>query len=271
MGSVCRQRLRDIGKFEWKNFLRKIIGDKLRINPVKQRLLAVIYGIISTMNLLAKLDQLDPHTATQAEMAAVIQSLIAQVQRDAKTIQAKDVKIEALTHELAYIRRIRYGVKSETLSPIQRDVFEETSNTDLAAIEAEVEQLQDDESCDTVTKPKRPRAGRQPLPAHLPRIEHRHEPESCTCGACGKALVKIRDDCRDAGGRATQEQLPETSRSNWMLSPPSFLFIGIYALWVYSPPICVQKLRNHQRCADSASGDRRRHGGCRFVGLGDDQ
>jgi transposase len=146
------------------------------------------------MNVLAKLDQLDLHTATQAEMAAVIQSLIAQVQHDAKAIQAKDIKIEALTHELAHIRRIRYGVKSETLSPLQRDVFEETWNTDLSAIEAEVEHLQDNQPCDTVAKPKRPRAGRQPLPAHLPRIEHHHEPASCTCGTCGNDLVKIRED-----------------------------------------------------------------------------
>jgi transposase len=146
------------------------------------------------MNVLAKLDQLNLHTATQAEMTAVIQSLIAQVQHDAKAIQAKDIKIEALTHELAHIRRIRYGVKCETLSPVQRDVFEETWNTDLSAIEAEVEHLQDHEPCDTVAKPKRPRAGRQPLPAHLPRIEHHHEPESCTCGTCGNDLVKIRED-----------------------------------------------------------------------------
>jgi transposase len=32
------------------------------------------------------------------------------------------------------------------------------------------------------------------LPEHLPRIEHRHEPESCTCGQCGKDLVKIGED-----------------------------------------------------------------------------
>ena len=35
---------------------------------------------------------------------------------------------------------------------------------------------------------------RQPLPDHLPRIEHRHEPESCTCGHCGNDLVKIGED-----------------------------------------------------------------------------
>ena len=64
----------------------------------------------------------------------------------------------------------------------------------MSAIEAEVEQLQDDQPCDTVARPKRQRAGRQPLPEHLPRIEHRHEPESCTCGKCGKDLVKIGED-----------------------------------------------------------------------------
>ena len=146
------------------------------------------------MNPLAKLDHLNLNPAAKSEVAALIQSLLDQCERDAKTIKAKDFKIEALTHELAHIRRIRYGVKSETLSPLQRDVFEETWNTDLSAIEAEVEQLQDDQPCDTVAKPKRPRAGRQPLSDHLPRIEHRHEPDSCTCGQCGNELVMIRED-----------------------------------------------------------------------------
>ncbi|MDK2127139.1 IS66 family transposase, partial [Parachitinimonas caeni] len=36
--------------------------------------------------------------------------------------------------------------------------------------------------------------GRQPLPASLPRIEHRHEPATCTCGQCGQNLVPIGED-----------------------------------------------------------------------------
>jgi transposase len=32
------------------------------------------------------------------------------------------------------------------------------------------------------------------LPAELPRIEHRHEPSSCTCAQCGRDLVKIGED-----------------------------------------------------------------------------
>jgi transposase len=180
------------------------------------------------MNSLAKLDQLNLEAATKTEVAALIQSLIEQTERDAKIIQAKDVKIAALTHELAYYKRIRFSTKSEALAPLQRDVFEETWTADLSAIEAEVEQLQDTAPCETVARPKRTRAGRQPLPPHLPRIEHRHEPESCTCGQCGRDMVKIGDDCMDAGGRATQEQLPKMSANNWMSSRPSFSCIGTF-------------------------------------------
>jgi transposase len=124
-------------------------------------------------------------------VAALIQALIEQVERDAKAIQSKDIKIDALTHELAYYKRIRFRTKSEALAPLQRDVFEETWNTDISAIEAEVEQWADTEPCTTVAKPKRPRAARHPLPSHLPRIEHRHEPEICTCGHCGLAAVGL--------------------------------------------------------------------------------
>jgi hypothetical protein len=186
------------------------------------------------MNVLAKLDQLDLNPVAKTEVAALIQALLDQAERDAKAIQAKDIKIEALTHELAHIRRIRYGVKSEILSPLQRDVFEETWNTDVSAIEAEVEHLQDTEPCETVTQPKRPRAGRQPLPDHLPRIEHYHNPESCTCGTCGNDLVKIREDIT--------EQLD--------VEPAKF-FVHRHI----RPPICVQELRDHQRGTDSTGGD----------------
>lgn len=146
------------------------------------------------MNPLAELDQLNLEPAAKTHVAAMIQALVEQAAQDAQTIAKKDAKIAALTHELAYYKRIRFSHKSEALAPLQRDIFEETCNTDIAAIEAEIEQQQDDQPSNTVVRPKRPRAGRQPLPDHLPRIEHRHEPESCTCGQCGKDLVKIGED-----------------------------------------------------------------------------
>ena len=167
------------------------------------------------MNPFVKLDHLDINAAAKTQVAEIIQALFEQAQQDAAALQSKelelqakdaelkakaaeiqfkDQKIQALSHELAHIRRLRYGVKSEALSPLQRDVFEETVNTDLAALEAEIEQLADAQINTAVSKVKRPRAGRQPLPGHLPRIEHRHEPESCTCGQCGSELVKIGED-----------------------------------------------------------------------------
>ena len=140
------------------------------------------------MKILEQLDDLNLDAAAKTQVAAVVQALLDQVQKDAEKyetdIQAKDLKIQALILELAHLRRIRYGVKNEALSGLQRDLFEESCHEDIAALVAEVEQA-GDQAGRTVTKPKRLRAGRQPLPPHLPRIEHRHEPESCQCGQCG--------------------------------------------------------------------------------------
>jgi transposase len=161
------------------------------------------------MNPLIELDQLGLEAATKTQVAVMIQSLLdqanhqasaqlqakdAQLQAKDAEIKRKDLKIDALTFELARLRRLQFGAKNETLSPLQRDLFAETLAADMAAIEVELEQLAEALPCASVTKPKRPRAGRQPLPEHLPRIEHRHEPESCTCGQCGNALVKISED-----------------------------------------------------------------------------
>jgi len=136
------------------------------------------------MDLAAELAQFNPDPA----LAAWVGKLLDKSQSDALTLQQADLKIRALTLELAYYKRIRFANKSEQFSAEQRELFEESWNTDTSAQEAEVEQLS--------TRPpaKRVRAGRQPLPDHLPRIEHRHEPDSCTCGQCGKDLVKIGED-----------------------------------------------------------------------------
>ena len=131
----------------------------------------------------ALLEQIN-HLLKQAEQSAQL------IAAKDKTIDAANLKIAALTLELAHHRRLRFAHKSEALPLEQRDLFEETWSVDLAAIETE--QANTEEPCQT--KPKRIRAGRQPIPAHLPRIEHRHELESCQCGQCGKALVQIGED-----------------------------------------------------------------------------
>ena len=134
-----------------------------------------------------ELDHLNLTPEAKTEVSNLIQSLLTQAQNELKLLEAKN---QALTLELAHLRRIRFGAKSEALSQPQFSLFEEDWQTDVAAIEAEIEQL----PLPVPQKPKRASAGRQPLPDHLPRIEHRHEPQSCQCKQCGSDLVKIGEN-----------------------------------------------------------------------------
>lgn len=117
-----------------------------------------------------------------------------EVERQATELHAAKTKIQALTLELAHLKRMRYGVKSETLGAEVRDLFQETLEADIAAAQLELERQAASAPAQSGAKPPRSRAGRPPLPDHLPRIEHRHEPESCACGQCGKALTLIGED-----------------------------------------------------------------------------
>ena len=147
------------------------------------------------MNLLEEIDRLNPNPALrEAVLAALgkVDFLTEQTQRDAKTIHVANLKIQALTLELAHHKRLKFGVKNESLTAEQRDLFEEHWCEDGGAIEAAVEQLVPEVA--TEKRKVRTRAGRQPLPDHLPREIHVHEPASCQCGQCGANLVKIGED-----------------------------------------------------------------------------
>jgi transposase len=127
--------------------------------------------------------------ARLAAQDAQLQALRVQQGDMLAVVKSKDVKIQALTLELAHMKRIKFGKASEAFSGDQLALFGETMATDLAAMEAELEELQGKRE----PKP-RSRAGRQPLAPELPRIEHRHEPASCQCAACGREVVKIGED-----------------------------------------------------------------------------
>ena len=124
------------------------------------------------------------------------------VQQQAELLQARDrqiqnqrLEIEKLTLELSHHRRMRFGQKSEALSSAQPDLFQEDWAVDEADLAAQLEKAAADAAAAPKTaKPPRQRAGRQPLLAHLPRIDQRHEPESCTCGSCGQDLKLIREE-----------------------------------------------------------------------------
>ena len=125
----------------------------------------------------------------------VAEQLVAIADRDAKiaahdrAIVYKDSKIAALTAEVARLRRVQFAARSEKMDPEQRSLFDEAMAADIAAVEAELDELR---SADPLEPPKpRDKPKRRPLPPELPRIETRHEPESCTCADCCAALVQI--------------------------------------------------------------------------------
>ena len=156
------------------------------------------------MDLHAELARFNPDPELANWITGTVQKFIEQTAKDAAEsaqrnteLHAAKIKIQALTLELAHLRRMRFGASSEALSAEERDLFQDTLASDMAAAEAELAKKQ--EEALAAAEPQAPRApraraGRQPLPDHLPRIEHLHEPETCTCGKCGNDLVKIGED-----------------------------------------------------------------------------
>ena len=116
----------------------------------------------------------------------------------AQAIKWRDAKIERITFELARLKAWRFGAKSERMSAEQRALFDETLAADQADLEAQLAALQghgrhaarNGRPADKHSK-RQPR--RQPLPAHLPRVEHRIEPDNTTCD-CGQAMQRVGED-----------------------------------------------------------------------------
>jgi len=103
----------------------------------------------------------------------------------------KQAIIDKLTHENAILKRLKFAAQSEKFSAEQKSLLDETLDADLAAVAAEIEALQ---PAKAIGERQRPR--REKLPAHLPRREVRHEPESTTCPTpnCGQAMQRIGED-----------------------------------------------------------------------------
>lgn len=135
------------------------------------------------MSLPANLDQL-----TADELRQLVAGLASQVTQKDQELVWRQNKIDKLTHELALHKRWRFGVKTEHWPVEQARLFDETVDADLAAMEAELEQLAAPKEGKEKRQPKR-----KPLPADLPRTEIHHEPESTVC-SCGCTLQRIGED-----------------------------------------------------------------------------
>jgi transposase len=96
--------------------------------------------------------------------------------------------IDKLTHENAILKRLKFAAQSERFSAEQKSLLDETLDSDLAAVAAEIEALQPGRPAGERQQPRRKK-----LPPHLPHREVRHEPENTTCG-CGQAMQRIGED-----------------------------------------------------------------------------
>ncbi|MCB1567533.1 MAG: IS66 family transposase [Xanthomonadales bacterium] len=145
----------------------------------------------------ALLDQVTLNVQHEAQIAKRDQAL---AERDAliakreKTIHQRDIQIEALTYEVARLRRLQFSARSERMDAEQRSLFDETIAADLAAAEAQLDALK--REAQPASAPKQtPR--RQALPAELPRVTAVHEPDCHGCAQCGGELVKIGEHVRE--------------------------------------------------------------------------
>lgn len=131
-------------------------------------------------------DQLERMDAQQLRTFAA--ELIATLASKDRELQYRQLKIDQLTHEMAVLKRWKFAARSEQLHGEQRSLLDEAIDADLEAISIELAALRSPETRAPKEQPKR-----APLPAHLPRVEVRHEPEHIIC-SCGCALKRIGED-----------------------------------------------------------------------------
>jgi transposase len=145
-----------------------------------------------TVTLVAQLSdreaQLAEREAQISERDAELSARNAQLASRNEELKHKQLKIDQLTHEMATLKRWRYGRHSEQLDVVQQSLLDESIDEDLEAISLEIESLKDKPSSAPKLKPRR-----AALPASFPRREVRHEPEDTQC-SCGCSLERIGED-----------------------------------------------------------------------------
>lgn len=144
------------------------------------------------------LEHMDPQALRELAMSLMLQNeehrqaiaaSRAEIDQHKKELLYRQTKIEQLTHEIAVTKRWKFGQHSERLDPAQASLLEETLDADIAAMESEIEVLATPEPVGRV----RQQPKRTALPASLPRVEFRHEPDSRRC-RCGCQLKRIGED-----------------------------------------------------------------------------
>jgi transposase len=132
-------------------------------------------------------------TATQPAQDAM-QELREMLERAQGELKFKQAKIDALTFEVARLKRWRFGSSSESLDASTQAVLFDLLVADTALEDRAAEQADKPASAPRA----KGQAVRQALPENLARIDHHHEIEQTHC-ECGEPLKRI--------GQEVSEQL----------------------------------------------------------------
>ena len=165
----------------------------------RKAMTGTLQGMVLAPDSLTNLNAQELRDLVTGLMARIAEHSQQITQRD-QAIVSKDreilyrqTKIEQLTHEMAVLKRWKFGRSREQLDSAQASLLDEAIDADIAAIEEELEQLAPSirANLDTRKQPKR-----AALPPELPRVEMHHEPEStsCTTPGCGCTLKRIGED-----------------------------------------------------------------------------
>jgi transposase len=134
-----------------------------------------------------------PDTLPNDVAALRVLVLTAWAERDAE--RAENGRLadqnDRLRQLIRRLQRMQFGRRSEKLDPDQLNLALEDLEQAVAAVEAEQEKA--DPAWRKARSEKR-RAGRGPLPEHLPRVEVVVEPEHTACPCCGGAMHMIGED-----------------------------------------------------------------------------
>jgi len=123
------------------------------------------------------------------QLRALAAQLLSQVDTMGKKINRDQTVIEKLTHEIAQLKRLKFTKRSEQMNPEQASLLDDLIDTDISAIEAELQALQ---TLPAATE-KKQKPKRTALPAEFPRTLIHHEPDNTHC-QCGCALKRIGED-----------------------------------------------------------------------------
>ena len=126
---------------------------------------------------------------TSEQLRALAAQLMSKIETQDRKIHRNETIIKQLTHEIAILKRHKFAKRSEQASLAQGSLLDDLLNTDLEAIETELETLH---PAPAQTEPRQ-QPKRAPLPPQFPRTVIHHEPDNTQC-TCGCQIQRIGED-----------------------------------------------------------------------------